>query len=208
MKKKILSFLVIIIFINTFTVYAQSDSTPPNINNIIISNEGEISTGDILKIIIEVSDTESGFDENTYCSIDLYNGSRYINFLHPKYNIDTGNFELNYEIPSDMQSGNWYICSVSLYDKAGNFKSINNSNPEKYNFNLKSSFNGTENEVIKKGEEFSLLEGVTFSNKTEGNLTNKLKYYGEVNINKEGIYLVKYEVDGNNEDIYILIIDG
>lgn len=202
MKKKILCFLVIIIFINTVPVYAESDTTPPVIDNIIISNKEEVKPGDTLNIIIEASDTESGFDENTYCEIDLFNGSRYIFALRPKYNAGTGNFELDYIIPSDMQSGNWWIHSVVLQDRAGNSKVLNNHDSTKYNFNINSSFRGTENKVIKKGEVFNPLQGVTFSNNVEGNLTNRLEYYGQVNINKEGLYLLKYVVKGNNGDIY------
>ncbi|MDZ7548526.1 immunoglobulin-like domain-containing protein, partial [Clostridium perfringens] len=77
-----------------------------------------------------------------------------------------------------------------------------NTDSTKYNFNVEYSFIGTENKVIKKGEEFDTLKGVIFSNNLEGDLTNKLEYYGQVNINKEGLYLIKYLVKGNNGDIY------
>ncbi|GAA0753183.1 immunoglobulin-like domain-containing protein [Clostridium sartagoforme] len=178
-----------------------NDNTAPSIDNVNILNN-EVMQGDTLGITIKASDMESGFDANSYCKVDLYNGSRMINFLEPKYNENTGNFELNYKIPSDMQSGNWWISNITLFDKAENYKVLNNSDKTQYNFNVKSSFNGTENKVIKKGEEFSPLKGVNFFNNLEGDLTNKLECYGQVDINKEGLYLIKYLVKGNNGDIY------
>ena len=203
MKKKILCFsIIIIVFMNTLPAYAQSDTTPPVINNITISNKEQVKPGDTLKIIIEVSDTESGFDEKTSCSLNLYNGHNVIKLVRAKYNINTGNFEVEYTIPSNMKSGNWWISSIILYDKAGNYTILDNLDQTKYNFNVKSSFIGTENKVIKKGEEFDPLKGVNFSNNLEGDLTNKLEYYGQVNIDKEGLYLVKYVVKGYNGDLY------
>ncbi len=186
---------------NFKVVNYANDNTAPSIDNVNILNK-EVMQGDTLGVTIEVSDEESGFDENTICSLKLYNGSRLISFLRPKYNVNTGKFELSYKIPTDMQSGNWWVNSLIVYDKADNYIILNNVEQSKYNFNVKSSFNGTENKVIKKGEEFNPLKGVTFFNNLEGDLTNKLEYYGKININKEGLYLIKYLVKGNNGDIY------
>ncbi|MDZ5000803.1 DUF5011 domain-containing protein, partial [Clostridium perfringens] len=175
--------------------HKEPDKTAPIIYKIKIINK-EVNPGDTLKLRIEASDTESGFDEKTSCSLNLYNGHNVITLVRAKYNINTGNFEVEYTIPSNMKSGNWWISSISLYDKAGNYKYCENTDSTKYNFNVEYSFIGTENKVIKKGEEFDTLKGVIFSNNLEGDLTNKLEYYGQVNINKEGLYLIKYLVKG------------
>ena len=179
-----------------FTVIdGTSDVTPPTLNNIIFTKT-EVKQGDNLLITVEASDTESGFDENTNCIIQLYNGSRFINALMPKYNSSTGSFELNYQIPSDMQSGNWYVCSVDLYDKAGNYKHLNNSDSTKYNFNVKSIFQGTENISLLVGSNFNPLQGVEAISELEGNISSKISYEGSIDTSKDGLYLIKYTVIG------------
>lgn len=52
-------------------------------------------------------------------------------------------FELDYIIPSDIQSGNWWIYSVALQDRAGNTKFLKNYDSTKYNFNVVSDTSDT-----------------------------------------------------------------
>lgn len=187
LKKKILYFLFIfiLIFVNVFPVHAESDKTPPAITNIIINNKN-VQPGDILKISIEATDAESGFDENTCCDVELYNGARLISSLKPKYNLNTGKFEINYDIPTDLQSGNWYVDFLYLNDKAGNTKLFYNKNSAQYNFTVDSIFYGTDNISLAVGSSFEPLEGVEASNLYEGNITNKITCKGSVDTSKKG----------------------
>ena len=113
------------------------------------------------------------------------------------------------------------ISGNGLYDKNTNkilWKDVN-SNSENYSFsknvsigNAKSEFSGKviqpivliKNEIpiinasdktIKVGEKFNPMEGVTATDKEEGNITDKIKVIEDtVNTNKVGTYKVVYEV--------------
>ena len=52
--------------------------------------------------------------------------------------------------------------------------------------------------TIKEGDTFNPLDGVTASDKENGNLTNKITYESNVNPNKEGTYKVTYTVVDNS----------
>ena len=52
--------------------------------------------------------------------------------------------------------------------------------------------------TIKEGDSFNPLDGVTASDKENGNLTNKITYESNVNPNKEGTYKVTYTVVDNS----------
>ena len=77
---------------------------------------------------------------------------------------------------------------------------------EKFGYVLASQFNVTNSQPeinakdveIKIGEKFEYLNGVTASDKENGNLTNKITYEGEVDASKEGTYTVTYSVVDNS----------
>ncbi|WP_133015227.1 immunoglobulin-like domain-containing protein [Clostridium cuniculi] len=57
------------------------------------------------------------------------------------------------------------------------------------------------NVTIKLGENFNPLEGVEVTDPKNPNIINNLKYTSDVNINKAGVYTVKYEVVGSNGNV-------
>lgn len=63
---------LLLLLTNCKIVVAADYTIAPIIKNVIVENK-EVKPGDILKIVIEALDNESGFDESTYCSIDVYN---------------------------------------------------------------------------------------------------------------------------------------
>ena len=204
MKKLVGIFLtVILVLSNCTSVFAASDTTPPSIENVIISKE-EVKIGDELTIEIEASDSEYGFSESVYCSLWLSNESesKLISNLRPRYNINTEKFEITLTITDEFTSGRWYVRQIGLYDNAGNYKSKWWYDASTYSFCVISSFIGTANKSIKKGESFNPLEGVVASNNIDGDFTDKITYTGNVDTNTEGIYLIKYHVVGDSGYTY------
>ena len=188
----------------SFTVIdGIEDVTPPSIDNVIISKE-EVKIGDELTIEIEASDSESGFSESVYCSLWLSNESesKLISNLRPRYNINTEKFEITLTITDEFTNGRWYVRQIGLYDNAGNYKSKWWYDASTYSFCVISSFIGTANKSIKKGESFNPLEGVVASNNIDGDFTDKITYTGNVDTNTEGIYLIKYHAVGDSGYTY------
>ena len=204
MKKLVGIFLtVILVLSNCTSVFAASDTTPPSIENVIISKE-EVKIGDELTIEIEASDSEYGFSESVYCSLWLSNESesKLISNLRPRYNINTEKFEITLTITDEFTSGRWYVRQIGLYDNAGNYESKWWYDASTYSFTVISSFIGTANKSIKKGESFNPLEGVVASNNIDGDFTDKITYTGNVDTNTEGIYLIKYHAVGDSGYTY------
>lgn len=55
-------------------------------------------------------------------------------------------------------------------------------------------FGGVEDKTIELGKEFNPMEGVTATDKLDGDLTEKIKVEGEVDVNVEAVYIVTYRV--------------
>ena len=64
---------------------------------------------------------------------------------------------------------------------------------EKLNLNQKPTIEATDKEIVEK-QEFNYLEGVTATDKEDGNITSKITYETNLNINKPGVYNVTYKV--------------
>ena len=70
--------------------------------------------------------------------------------------------------------------------------------------NDKSVINGTDNVTIKEGTSFNPMDGVTATDKEDGNITNKVKVEGKVDTSKTGNYELTYTVtdtDGNTTTV-------
>lgn len=108
-----------------------------------------------------------------------------------------------FTMTDDMQNGEWKLRFIALTDNVGNKIYYHEDDLEKqYRFNLISSFSGTANKSIKKGESFNPLEGVVASNNIDGDFTDKITYTGNVDTNTEGIYLIKYHAVGDSGYTY------
>lgn len=70
-----------------------------------------------------------------------------------------------------------------------NFGTI--TNPD---VNQKPTLNGITDKTIKIGDKFDVLEGVTATDKEDGNITDKIKVSGTVDTSKAGTYKLVYEV--------------
>ena len=61
-------------------------------------------------------------------------------------------------------------------------------------FVVESVFSGTENCSVSVGSVFDPLAGVSASNNTEGDMTNKIEVTGTVDTSQVGVYLIKYTI--------------
>lgn len=68
---------------------------------------------------------------------------------------------------------------------------------------FKPVFYGLLNTRIEEGDEFDPLEGVTAIDDVDGDVTDKIEVFGEVDVNKVGSYLIEYRVkdSAGNEKI-------
>ena len=67
--------------------------------------------------------------------------------------------------------------------------------------NEKPVINGVTNTTIKEGTKFNNMDGITVSDKEDGNITKNIKVIGNVDTNKPGVYELIYEVTDNNGNI-------
>ncbi|SHH55729.1 immunoglobulin-like domain-containing protein [Clostridium intestinale] len=179
------------------------DVTAPIINDMTWSST-ELQVGDKLTVEIDAVDYDSGINIDSRASISIKNkitGVEKTEYLN--YDELSKKLRATFNITSDMQLGEWVLDSILIKDKIGNQKVYSKSDFFKeYKFNLKSVFQGCENKKIRIGEKFNALEGVKASSTFEGVFTDKVKYFGNVDSSKEGIYLIKYEAIGKNDNLY------
>lgn len=110
----------------------------------------------------------------------------------------TNNGKEFYKVYTDLEAGNvqfGYVLSSNFY--------VSNTQPV-----ITAS-----DKTIDLGEKFNYLEGVTASDKENGNLTNKIIYEGAVDTNKAGNYKVTYTVADNsnfhvNKEINVKVVGG
>ena len=180
----------------------ETDLTPPIIKDMIWSSN-ELKIGETLEVEIEAYDEESGIELGDY----LKGSSIYIEHSDTKiykgalleYDETRKIYKAKFEITPDMQTGEWKLYFIKLIDKVGNERTYKEEDLEKeYRLKLNSVFTGVENKTIKVGTEFDALQGITGMNKIDGDFTNKITYKGHVNTEKEGIYLLKYQAEGES----------
>ena len=88
----------------------------------IILSHTKVKVGDIIKFEIEANNTLielANINDNEILIRSRVNETQTIS-LHPSYNENTGKYELEYTIPSDMLKGEWYIEKIVIQDYAGN----------------------------------------------------------------------------------------
>ena len=106
-------------------VSATSITTEPTIT----LSETKVKSGDTIKFEIEANNTLpdlANSDDNVILIRSRVDETQTI-ALHPNYNENTGKYELEYTIPSNMLMGEWYIEKVVLQDNEG-IRTYNYSN--------------------------------------------------------------------------------
>ena len=88
----------------------------------ITLSETEVKPGDTIKFEIKANDplsVQASGPDNIILIRSRVDGTQAIS-LHLNYNESTEKYELEYTIPSNMLSGEWYIEKIVLQDNAGN----------------------------------------------------------------------------------------
>ncbi|MDQ7134312.1 DUF5011 domain-containing protein, partial [Staphylococcus aureus] len=62
---------------------------------------------------------------------------------------------------------------------------------------------GANDIVIKKGQDYNLLNGISAFDKEDGDLTDKIKVDGQIDTSKSGKYQIKYHVTDSDGAIKI-----
>jgi hypothetical protein len=88
-----------------------------------------------------------------------------------------------------LQSLSAIGVSATLVTPNLNAEATDNSIPE---------IKGANDTIVKKGNDYNLLNGVHAFDKEDGDLTDKIKVNGYVDTNKEGKYKVEYKVQDSN----------
>ncbi|MDT3959071.1 immunoglobulin-like domain-containing protein [Staphylococcus kloosii] len=88
-----------------------------------------------------------------------------------------------------LQSLSAIGVSATLVTPNLNAEATDNSIPE---------IKGAKDTIVKKGNDYNLLNGVHAFDKEDGDLTDKIKVNGYVDTNKEGKYKVEYKVQDSN----------
>ena len=130
---------------------------------------------------------------------------------HGKYNVPVykeanGNTVIYYMRNSNTNH-KVYNVPVNVIERVGDYYKIYaDSNNYQYGYVKVSDCNITNSEPvinasdkeINLGEAFDYKNGVTASDKENGNLTSKITYTGTVDVNKAGVYKVTYKVTDNS----------
>ncbi|MBK1813868.1 DUF5011 domain-containing protein [Clostridium sp. YIM B02505] len=181
-----------------------SDITPPTIKDMSWTGT-DLKVGDKLEVTIDASDLESGIATGDYqTGIYIEHSKTYISKGEIlQYDEANKMLKATFTITSNMQSGEWILSFVCLKDNANNIRYFHRSDfNQQYKINVLSVFSGTDNSSIVKGTTFNPLDGVKAESTYEGDFTDKITYSGSVDTSSEGIYLIKYEANGKNGDVY------
>ncbi|MGJ3221877.1 Ig-like domain-containing protein, partial [Geobacillus thermoleovorans] len=100
------------------------DTTPPVLNSIDIQSPSQVSPGDIVKVIADVSDDGSGVSSVSVRFLKPSGRSTNTNLY---YNQTSGLYEGSLRIDQYDELGEWKMYSVSMGDKAENYKFIYDS---------------------------------------------------------------------------------
>ncbi|MBU3142873.1 InlB B-repeat-containing protein [Clostridium sp. CF012] len=117
--KKILIITVslMLLFLNIPVIVSAAPTTG---EPTITLSETKVKSGDIIKFEIETKNAFPDIDNSNLILIRSRVDEAQTISLHPNYNENTGKYELEYTIPSNMLIGEWYIEKLVLQDNAGN----------------------------------------------------------------------------------------
>ena len=132
--------------------------------------------------------------------------SKYGKYNVPVYKEANGN-NVIYYMRNSNTNHKVYNVPVNVIERVGDYYKIYaDSNSYQYGYVKVSDFNITNSEPvinvsdkeINLGTVFDYKNGVTASDKENGNLTSKITYTGTVDVNKAGVYKVTYKVTDNS----------
>lgn len=172
---------------------------PPTIDNIILS-KNSAKSGDIVHIEVDIKDNGSVIKDYAYlylmpidrpygfgCSVDLVKNA-------------SGKYVCDWTVPANFQQCDYGFRIVIWKEDSIDVQYYFECNGYKFpTFSVTSVFSGLDDRSVLVGGTFNPFDGVSASNETEGNLTNKITLYGSVNTLQPGIYLLRYRIKSNQK---------
>ncbi|HFL3266431.1 TPA: immunoglobulin-like domain-containing protein [Clostridioides difficile] len=111
----------------------------------------------------------------------------------------------------DISKSKFKFIHLKAIDKNGNVsKTIHHLINGKYDTNYIPVIKGVYTTRVQEGEKFDALKGITAYDVEDGDITSKIEIDGEVDINKNGKYILNYKVEdsqGNKREVrrYVLV---
>ncbi|MFC0187194.1 Ig-like domain-containing protein [Fictibacillus aquaticus] len=104
------------------TVFAGVDITNPVFDSISLDKR-EVKVGDTINFTIKATDSESGLKDSgfLYYKTPLTEKNHYINI---NYNTATGNYEGSLTMTEAMESGEWKVSWITIYDNTENHTTV------------------------------------------------------------------------------------
>lgn len=111
----------------------------------------------------------------------------------------------------DISKSKFKFIHLKAIDKNGNVsKTIHHLINGKYDTNYIPVIKGVYTTRVQEGEKFDTLKGITAYDVEDGDITSKIEIDGEVDVNKNGKYMLNYKVEdsqGNKREVrrYVLV---
>ncbi|HBH4034434.1 TPA: DUF5011 domain-containing protein [Clostridioides difficile] len=111
----------------------------------------------------------------------------------------------------DISKSKFKFIHLKAIDKNGNVsKTIHHLINGKYDTNYVPVIKGVYTTRVQEGEKFDALKGITAYDVEDGDITSKIEIDGEVDVNKNGKYILNYKVEdsqGNKREVrrYVLV---
>lgn len=167
----------------------------PTVEKITLSKQS-VKPGDTVRIEAKID--AKGTLLNDYVHLYLQRP----NFMNVQcidlYRNQEGNYSIDWTVPAKFQADELNL-SVYIWEDNGlvwsYFGSCNGYVFPK--MNIESVFSGLDDRSVLVGSAFDPMAGVSASNVSEGNMTDKILLEGSVNTNQPGLYLLRYKIKSN-----------
>ncbi|NGY85866.1 hypothetical protein F6Y05_09020 [Bacillus megaterium] len=104
--------------------FAAVDVTKPTLESVKVDKkEGEVEVGDVLHVQVKASDKESGLNDRIYLYYKAPITGKY-KTVSLIYNASKGYYEGDLTVEDTMESGEWQVAWVTLYDNAENSNTV------------------------------------------------------------------------------------
>ncbi|MFB5282829.1 Ig domain-containing protein [Peribacillus sp. Hz7] len=214
MKKIMSAILVCCLIFTQGIAYAINveipDPTPdlqaPIINEISVSSN-ELSPTTPIKVIADISDELSGFNQGTITYTKPTNQTLTVPFV---LNSTTGKYEASITVPEIDVEGEWKVSRIYLQDKKENYVYLSHlatqSNGEKIDFStLNLNVTGVTDPPVSTDKEAPVLHSISVGSQ-QLSVNEKIEVIAEVTDNESGVSTVRANYkkpSGASQSIYL-----
>lgn len=160
----------------------------------------EAYAGDPLEFVLTVNDGGTPIQDNMFLrlnKVDPYGGSDYqIDGVNLQWDEATQTYRGKYYIPSGWVNQELHMGYL-IYHQDGYTTQYSDWEDQEYTapvLNVKAVYSGVEDLTVVKDSGLDLMAGITAQNITDGDMTDKIQVSGNVNMDRTGIYRVRYEI--------------